>query len=351
MNSVDALPLPALFTLFMRHSPAAAFLRDHHGDYLWVNEAYAALYGTTVERMVGAPVEDFDPEPMAGRYRALDAEVLASGEPRRATLPFDLGGGRLGYAAGYRFAVPTDDGPPRVGGVYLDITDLVATRRELVEARDDYRAAVDRAQVPVVVCRLGGQIEEANSAFCEAYGTGAAELRGRPVSALLADGEPERWAQQWLDVARGRHPTLRANVVAQPADGPPVEVLATVSVSRDADGRPHRIVCVVDRVRRLGWLANGPLTRPLLSPLQATVLERLAEGADNSEIAGGLHLSRQALDYHLAVLRRKLRATSRAGMVARGYALGLLDPAQWPPRVHPRATATQLYGPAAPQGR
>ena len=46
-----------------------------------------------------------------------------------------------------------------------------------------------------------------------------------------------------------------------------------------------------------------------------------------------LYLSRQAVDYRIGAMLRKLAAPSRAALVSKAYASGVLCPAQWPPRV------------------
>jgi DNA-binding NarL/FixJ family response regulator len=73
---------------------------------------------------------------------------------------------------------------------------------------------------------------------------------------------------------------------------------------------------------------------------EAAVLERLAAGASLQQIATDLGMSRRGVDYRITRLRHKLRAdgpggapTNSAALIARAYALGILHPAVWPPRV------------------
>jgi len=78
---------------------------------------------------------------------------------------------------------------------------------------------------------------------------------------------------------------------------------------------------------------------------ELAVLRGLASGLTLQQVAVRLGLSRRGVDYRLARLRHKLRTddldgipATTAGVVARGYALGLLQPATWPPRPGPRQT-------------
>jgi DNA-binding NarL/FixJ family response regulator len=64
--------------------------------------------------------------------------------------------------------------------------------------------------------------------------------------------------------------------------------------------------------------------RPMLSPRQQIVLQALAQGLTNRQIARRLGLSPRSVEYHLAVLRQRLGQGSRPQLVARAVALGLL---------------------------
>ena len=78
---------------------------------------------------------------------------------------------------------------------------------------------------------------------------------------------------------------------------------------------------------------------------EIAVLTGLASGLTLQQVAVRLGLTRRGVDYRLARLRQKLRVvdgpggvpSTTAGVVARGYALGLLTPATWPPRPGPGA--------------
>jgi DNA-binding CsgD family transcriptional regulator len=71
----------------------------------------------------------------------------------------------------------------------------------------------------------------------------------------------------------------------------------------------------------------------VLADLDAMILEGLAAGEPTVRIAMRLYLSRQAVDYRIGAMLRKLAAPSRAALVSKAYALGVLAPAAWPPRV------------------
>lgn len=72
---------------------------------------------------------------------------------------------------------------------------------------------------------------------------------------------------------------------------------------------------------------------PLVTSAEARVLELVAEGLSSREIACRLHVSRQAVTYHIGNLLGRFGCTNRAGLVARAFSLAVLDARPWPPVV------------------
>jgi two-component system response regulator DesR len=70
--------------------------------------------------------------------------------------------------------------------------------------------------------------------------------------------------------------------------------------------------------------APGRGPHPPLTPREREVLELVATGATNREIAGRLHLSPHTVKEHTSSLYRKLEARNRADAVLRAQRLGLL---------------------------
>ena len=70
-----------------------------------------------------------------------------------------------------------------------------------------------------------------------------------------------------------------------------------------------------------------------ITPAELRVLQLVALGLTSREIAETLWVSRQTVTYHIGNLFMKLRADTRAGLVARAYAIGILSPGRWPPAI------------------
>ena len=71
---------------------------------------------------------------------------------------------------------------------------------------------------------------------------------------------------------------------------------------------------------------------PRLTRRESDVLELAAAGLSSRGMAEELHVSEQAVTYHLGNLFAKFGADNRAGLIARAFVFGYLDPNGWPPR-------------------
>lgn len=313
------------FEALASYSPAAAFIRDPRGRYLWVNSAYAHLYGRVPLDMVGRVVEEVDPPADAVGARALDQEVLASGRPVRHVITFVHPDGSPGRAIGHRFALAGGQ-EPRVGGIYVDVTDHSRALRERAAAAEELHALRERAGLAVVTLDLEARIEQVNATAAELVGWSPPMLEGGAAWEHLEDGPgTDALTGSWAALVTGRCARRSSVVTLRTALGTSRTVRADLALVRRA-GVPDRVLAVLTP---LG--AETP-SRARVTPTQLRVLTLLAGGAANKDVARTLGLSRQALDYHLRRLGAVLGASSRPAMVARAYATGILDVTSWPPR-------------------
>ncbi|MGW1893880.1 PAS domain S-box protein [Streptomyces sp. NPDC002004] len=326
-----------LYAAFADLTPAAAFVRDTTGRYLWTNHAYAHLYGTTRDKIVGRHLGEVDAPDDAVRFLTLDQDVLSGGKPVRHTLTYRRSDGSCGHAAGYRF--PVRWGTRRcVAGIYVDITDHTHALDQRRRAEDDLRALRDHSGLPCARISADGLVVEAGTAVAELLNIRLSDLVGLPADTLLAE-TPERAAlhRVWHDLVDGRRRSAQMPAVLVDRDGS----VRRARVHLTTVGRvPDRAASVWAVVTHLGLRHEA---HPPLTASQVRILALLAAGRSNAEIAGSLHLSRQTVDYHLSRLRELLDAATRPALVARAYVLGILSPQAWPPRsataTHPLSTA------------
>ncbi|MER5510495.1 PAS domain-containing protein [Streptomyces sp. NPDC002766] len=325
------------YASFADLSPAAMFVRDAAGCYVWANHAYAHLYGTTRDRMVGRHLGEFDAPDDAARFVALDDEVLTGGHSLRHTLTYRRPDGSPGHAAGYRF--PVSWGALRcVAGTYVDVSEYRHALDCRRRAEEDLRALRDHSGLPCVRLSADGVVGEASAAAAELLRLPLCDLVGSPADALLAE-TPERAALHavWGELTGGRRRNAQSTAVLVDGDRRLRRVWVHLSVVNHTRGRDAGVWAVVTRL----GLSHEP--QPALTPAQVRILALLAAGYDNAGVAAALRLSRQTVDYHLARLRRLLGAATRPALVARAYVLGILSPHSWPPR---STTAAHPLSPA-----
>jgi DNA-binding CsgD family transcriptional regulator len=65
---------------------------------------------------------------------------------------------------------------------------------------------------------------------------------------------------------------------------------------------------------------------------EAEILALLAAGLSTDEVGRELHISAHTVTHHIGKMLDRVEASNRTELVARGYALGVLRPQDWPPR-------------------
>jgi PAS domain S-box-containing protein len=270
----------ARFDAFLRHSPAAIFVRDAAGALVVANERARALLGPGAEPTGGTAAE---------ADAADDARVLAGGAPvqRRVRL-----GDREVLLA--KFLVPSGSGPS-VGGVALDVTEQRQAERALRLAQ----TALERGFAATLFLDLEGRIGYANEAAQRLFARSAAELVGHAVWEVAHGLPRDGWRARWEEL-RARGSLVVAGAVVRPA-GERIEVELGAShlafdgteygilVARDLTDR--RRAEQAQRLASLGTLAagmaheiNNPLTYVATNVgFAADAIRPLAAAADVSE--------------------------------------------------------------------
>ncbi|MET8679539.1 PAS domain-containing protein [Streptomyces sp. NPDC004647] len=324
------------YDAFADFAPAAAFIRDEDGRYLWTNHAYAHLYGTTPGNIIGKHVQDFDSPADAAQFLALDREVLAHGRPVRHTLTYHRSDGTSGHAAGHRFPV-LEGSRTCVAGIYVDITDYTRALSQRREAEESLHALRDHSGLPCALISAGGRIQQASAAAAELLRTRLPDLVGRRAHTVLAPApELDLLHRRWNDLIARRSRRVETSAVFVDARGRQRRARLHLTAVGRTSTRAADVWAVVTH-QGLAHEAHPPLTAS-----QIRILSLLAVGRSNREIATSLRLSRQTVDYHLRRLRDLLGAATRPALVARAYVLGILAPQTWPPR---SATATHPLSP------
>ena len=161
---------------------------------------------------------------------------------------------------------------------------------------------------------MGGRRPRTRSSHSPKGGSGRRRAPASAPSRCSDQGASRAQAQLVLariHAARGELPQARADLA---------QAWGTLHECPDAGVVPAR----AER-RRRGARRRAPSTGEPVSAAERLVLEQLAGGRSNAEIASALFLSPNTIKTHLRTIYKKLGVHSREAAVARARALGLLD--------------------------
>ncbi|MGW4528748.1 helix-turn-helix transcriptional regulator [Amycolatopsis sp. NPDC004378] len=202
----------------------------------------------------------------------------------------------------------------------------MATR--FVEQEQGIQLIFSHSPVPMALA-VDDRLIEVNVALARLLRFGVLELQARRWQDITPVANQAEEIPLLQDVRAGRRKSYTLEKVLFTRSGGQVPVVVT------AVGVPLRqggYACFATVVPST-WQLPDERTFVRLSPRQAAILERVAEGHTDAAIARSLAVSRQAVVRHLGVVGDRLGATGRAEIVARAFHHDVFDIRVWPPRV------------------
>jgi DNA-binding CsgD family transcriptional regulator len=174
--------------------------------------------------------------------------------------------------------------------------------------------------------------------LCARFGRERAQLCGKRLADLLRPSAPGELERQAGALAHGGQHRFTERVTGY-GRGEPFRAELTGTAVRDRRGGLAAVIVLLrfDESDGEDAAAELPAGVPVLTELDGRILEGVAAGASTMQLAAKLYLSRQGVEYHVGTMLRRLRVANRAALVSRAYALGLLEPGAWPPRLRPTA--------------
>ena len=165
---------PVLDNLF-RCAPHAITVKDACFRYVYVNLQARQLLGSGMYEMLGTTDYDALPREQADRIRAIDAQVLGSGEEQQFEQTCTSPGGKVITLATHkrRATMPHGDAAPILITQITDVTDLRTAERVLREREEHLRSLIQLHPQTPWVADAAGQVVE--------VGPGWAQLSGQPL--------------------------------------------------------------------------------------------------------------------------------------------------------------------------
>lgn len=135
------------FTSFMLHLPAATWLKDLLGRYLYANVETERIFSLPLSALQGKSDEDFLPPEAARQFRESDQRVLSEGGSLQATQVVCEPDGTDHHFLTKKFIVPDSNGQPAyIAGVAFDITDLKRAELEISRLNADLEARAEELE-------------------------------------------------------------------------------------------------------------------------------------------------------------------------------------------------------------
>jgi PAS domain S-box-containing protein len=136
----------------------------------------------------------------------------------------------------------------RTAALQREAAERRRTESALRESEERFRNIFDHAPIGIVYADLQGQLRDANPRLREMIGYSADALAGRSMAELTHAEDRAEVTQGLQRLLDGELPEVQRSARLQHADGQLLWVRMNWSVLRDADGRPQRLVAVVEDI-------------------------------------------------------------------------------------------------------
>ncbi|WP_420082548.1 PAS domain-containing protein (plasmid) [Streptomyces sp. JL4002] len=202
-----------------------------------------------------------------------------------------------------------------------DAADNVSNNNQNEASAEKFREVFAAVRLPQIYVQ-NGMIIDCNPAWVQMFG-------GEPNGGFTGT-EVESWISNRSDSSNrdvGDSASTQKILFVLPGQNAIAADVEIVEYGYDTSGQ-----CWI--VHRWGNPAETILADRFgnIPEVDGKILELLALGFDNAQIALGACLSRQGLDYRIRNLKKMIGAESRGALVAKAYHLGLLEAHEWPPR-------------------
>ncbi len=184
----------------IEYTPSPMLVKDWDGKFILANRAFAEIYGTTPDAIVGKTDFDFNSDrEQVEQFLADDRQVMRSGEAKYipAEQLNDAVTGEPRWMQTVKAPLPAPDGSNYVLAVATDITKQMRATEALDEQRSFLRQIIDANPSIILVKDWDGRFVMVNKALADLYGATIDQLIGKTDADFNAN--PEQVAQYLAD--------------------------------------------------------------------------------------------------------------------------------------------------------
>jgi diguanylate cyclase (GGDEF)-like protein/PAS domain S-box-containing protein len=192
------------FHAFMDHLSANAFMKDSNGRLVYVNRADARMLESRAEECLGKTNFELMPRPVAEQLCANDRLVLESNCARQFTESVPDREGDIHHWLSFKFPFRSRSGEIFLGGVSIEITEMIQAQKALRESESRYRQIVEFAGDIIVRCDARGRVSYINDMGARVLKLPADQLRGRKALSFVRREDRRRLIDRLrLELAAG----------------------------------------------------------------------------------------------------------------------------------------------------
>jgi PAS domain S-box-containing protein len=125
------------FRVFLDHAPMPAFIRDEQGRHVYGNKPWAAQFERPLGELIGKTNWELFPKETAIVFEASDQAARLRGEVSGLLESGLTPDGTRHWWKVFKFPLPGPDGETWIGGLALDVTDLVLAKTRLSDFEQD----------------------------------------------------------------------------------------------------------------------------------------------------------------------------------------------------------------------
>jgi diguanylate cyclase (GGDEF)-like protein/PAS domain S-box-containing protein len=255
-------------------------VKDGERRLLLVNESYEKYTGVRRDEIVGRSVEDFFPAETARRLFEDDTEALERGEAVRVERQLPDANGRIGTLLTERVPLRRSDGSIYgIVTVGLDITDQLATERNLVDAERRFEAAFMNAPNGMALVALDGTFLRVNPAMCDLTGYSADELTGLKVPDITHTEDMAEQVELIKRALAGEFDSYSLEKRFTKKSGETVWLMLGVSLVRDGSGRVAYVIVQTTNISARKQVESDLRDEAGSDPLTGLANRRLIERA------------------------------------------------------------------------
>lgn len=249
------------FTSFMRHLPAAAWIKDVQGRYVFANDHAQQVFGTSLEQLRDkTDLEIFPPE-TAKQFQENDRRARENRRVLRTVEQLEHEDGIVHESVVTKFPILNAEGKVvLLGGVAVDVTEQRQAVQALRESEAKLRGVLDHTRACIFAKDLAGRYILANKSTAKLFGWPDEHFGlGRTDHELHPQQQAEAFVANDRMVLEGGKP-LECEEVVECANDPRTYLVSKFPL-RDANGHVYA-VCgiasdITDRKRAEAALRNS----------------------------------------------------------------------------------------------